>query len=111
MRTADLERLEQFYEGVLGFEVLVPAASREGSVWLDAGGAVLMLERGNEGEPGVAAGSMDLVAFAIGADEKGVWRARIEGAGVRIEAETAYTLYFRDPDGRRLAVSSYPLQG
>jgi hypothetical protein len=43
---------------------------------------------------------MELLAFAV--DDKEAWRARVE-----VEAETADTLYFRDPDGRRLAVSSY----
>ena len=71
-----------------------------GSVWLDAGDAVLMLERAGEGEPEVPAGAMDLVAFAV--DDKEAWRGRVS-----VEAETAHTLYFRDPDGRRVAVSSY----
>ena len=30
-----------------------------------------------------------------------------EAAGVRVEDRTEHTLYFRDPDGRRLGVSSY----
>jgi len=60
-----------------------------------------MLERAEPGEPPVPRGSMELLAFAV--DDKEAWRSRVE-----VEAETAHTLYFRDPDGRRLAVSSYP---
>ena len=105
MRTDDVERLQSFYVGVLGLSVR-PGA-RGGSVWLDAEGAVLMLERADVGEPGVMPGAMDLVAFTTGADTKEAWRTRIERAGVRIEAETVHTLYFRDPDGRRVAVSDY----
>jgi len=99
-RTADLPRLERYYVEGLGFAVLCRDEAR-GSVWLDAGGAVIMLERAEPGEPAIAAGSRELLAFAV--DDKEAWRAR-----VAIEAETLHTLYFRDPDGRRLAVSSYP---
>jgi catechol 2,3-dioxygenase-like lactoylglutathione lyase family enzyme len=99
-RTTDLVRLERFYCDVLGFVVLRRDDAR-GSVWLDAGGAVLMLERAVPDEPPLPDRSMELLAFAV--EDKEPWRSR-----VAVEAETAHTLYFRDPDGRRLAVSSYP---
>jgi catechol 2,3-dioxygenase-like lactoylglutathione lyase family enzyme len=99
LRTRDLPRLEQFYATVLGLRVVRRDDSR-GSVWLDAGGTVLMLERAGADEPEVPAGTRDLVAFAV--DDKETWRGR-----VAVEAETEHTLYFRDPDGRRVAVSSY----
>lgn len=101
MRTPDLARLEGFYAGTLGLPVLRRDGER-GSLWLDAGGTVLMLERAMPGEPPVPAGTLELVAFAV--DDKEAWRPRVE-----IEAETAHTLYFRDPDGRRVAVSDMDL--
>jgi glyoxylase I family protein len=138
LRTADLARLESFYVNVVGLAV-VPAAARAGPggdrVWLAAGTAVLMLERAGEGEgegegddegerEGVAPATMDLLAFAgddaendagaVGAKAHAsaieTWRARLASAGVRVEAETAHTLYFRDPDGRRVALSTHPLR-
>jgi catechol-2,3-dioxygenase len=105
MRTADVERLQSFYVGVLGFSVRQEA--RAGSVWLDADDVVLMIERAADGERAVTPGTMDLLAFTMGDDTKERWRERIERSGTRIEDETAYTLYFRDPDDRRIAVSSY----
>jgi catechol 2,3-dioxygenase-like lactoylglutathione lyase family enzyme len=99
LRTRDLPRLEQFYAAVLGLREVRRDDAR-GSVWLDAGGTILMLERAGADEPEVPAGTRDLVAFAV--DDKETWRAR-----VAVEAETEHTLYFRDPDGRRVAVSSY----
>jgi catechol-2,3-dioxygenase len=102
MRTTDLQRLEAFYAGTLGLTILRRDESR-GSVWLDAGGAVLMLERASEREPGPPAGSQELLAFAL--DEPATresWRAKLA-----VEAETEHTLYFRDPDGRRVALSTY----
>jgi catechol 2,3-dioxygenase-like lactoylglutathione lyase family enzyme len=102
LRTRDLARLDRFYATVLGLRVVRRDDAR-GSVWLDAGGTVLMLERAGADEPVVPAGTMDLVAFAV--DDKETWRNR-----VAVEAETEHTLYFRDPDGRRVAVSSYPFR-
>jgi catechol 2,3-dioxygenase-like lactoylglutathione lyase family enzyme len=99
LRTPDVARLERFYSGVLGLTVLRRDDAR-GSVWLDADGVVLMLEAADPNEPGVTPGTKDLVAFAVA--EKESWRARIV-----VEAETPHTLYFRDPDGRRVAVSTY----
>jgi catechol 2,3-dioxygenase-like lactoylglutathione lyase family enzyme len=107
MRTGDVARLERFYVAVLGLRVAKRDAAR-GSVWLEAGGAVVMLEPRREGEPEVATGSMELLAFAAG--EGGsleAWRERLAHAGVRVEESTAFTIYFRDPDGRRVAVSEY----
>ncbi len=100
-RTADLARLERFYVDVLGLAV---ARRSERSVWLEAGGTILMLERAEADEPAVPPGTMELVAFVASAAMK----ERLAAAGVPVEARTAYSLYFRDPDGRRLGISSYP---
>lgn len=99
-RTRDLVRLERFYADVLG---LLVTRRTERSVWLAAGTTILMLERAEEGEPEPAASSMELVAFAATAEV----RARLE-AHVPVEARTRYSLYVRDPDGRRIGLSSYP---
>ena len=66
-----------------------------------------MLEAAGPEEPPVAAQTRELLAFAADGEDKERWRARLEAAGVAVEAETAHTLYFRDPDGRRVGVSSY----
>jgi catechol 2,3-dioxygenase-like lactoylglutathione lyase family enzyme len=102
MRTRDVERLERFYTGVLGLSVVRRDDARQ-SVWLDAGGTMLMIERASEGEPAISPGSLELVAFAVATIEP--WRALLA-----VEAETAHTLYFRDPDGRRVAVSDYAFE-
>ena len=90
LRTRDLARLERFYVETLGFVV---TRRQEHSVWLAAGDAILMLERADEGEPAVPAGSKELVAFAIVRDEYAKYTHL-----VAVEARTASTIYFRDPD-------------
>jgi glyoxylase I family protein len=87
---------------VLG--LIVTRRSDGRSLWLDAGGTILMLEARDEGEPDVPVGSKELVAFAVSPEVL----ARVKEAGIAIEARTAYTLYVRDPDGRRIGLSTYP---
>jgi catechol-2,3-dioxygenase len=98
-------RLERFYTDALGLSV----ARRDGerSVWLRAGGTTLMIEQAEDAEPEVARGSKDLVAFGIEAEDVDRWRRVLEANAIAIEGETAFTLYFRDPDGRRIGLSHY----
>lgn len=107
-RTADLARLERFYEEVIGLEVLRRDGER--SAWLDAGGTILMLERSADGEPLVDPRSLELTCFGIEPSEHVAVVRRLEGAGVAVEGRTAYSIYFRDPDGRRIGVSSFPTE-
>lgn len=105
-RTGDLARLEHFYVHALGLAVVRRTESR--SVWLDAGGALVMLERADPGEPSPAPGAMDLVAFVVAPETRAFYTDKLTRAGVTIEGSTDFTLYVRDPDGRRIGLSSYP---
>jgi catechol 2,3-dioxygenase-like lactoylglutathione lyase family enzyme len=105
-RTPDLARLERFYVEALGLAVVRRQEGR--SVWLDAEGALLMLELSEGDETSPAPGSKELVAFAVAADSRASCTARLARVGVGVEASTDYTLYVRDPDGRRIGLSSYP---
>ena len=106
-RSGDIARLERFYVEVLGLAVLQRQERR--SVWLDAGGSIVMIELRDDGEAAHPAGSRELVAFAIAPDERSLVCGRLARAGVAVEAATEFTLYVRDPDGRRVGLSSYPL--
>ena len=105
-RTGDLAKLEGFYVGALG--LALTRRNEAGSVWLDAGGTIIMLELRDEGEAPVAL-SKELVAFTIAPDTHALVLARLAAAGVAVETSTAFTLYVRDPDGRRVGLSSYPV--
>lgn len=112
IRTHDIEACAGFYRDVLGLVERQRAHHADGSLralWLTIGPAVLMLEQATPGEPSPPPGSMELIAFAIGIDEREAWRDRLRSAGVRVEAETSFTLYFRDPEGRRIGLSCYRL--
>jgi catechol 2,3-dioxygenase-like lactoylglutathione lyase family enzyme len=105
-RTGDLAQLERFYVHALGLAVVRRTEGR--SVWLDAGGSLVMLEQAAPGEPSPAAGAMDLVAFEVAPETRALYTDRLARAGVALEGSTDFTLYFRDPDGRRVGLSSYP---
>jgi len=106
LRVADCERAVRFYAGVLGLAER-RRQENEGvlrAVWLEAGGAVLMLERGLRGRPG-AEGSGHVLAFAV--DDLAAWEARLAAGGVAVDDRTESTLYVCDPDGHRVALSVY----
>jgi catechol 2,3-dioxygenase-like lactoylglutathione lyase family enzyme len=104
LRTRDVDRLLAFYGEWFGFTIARDLRPR--SVWLALSGAVLMIERSEAEEPPVPVGTLELVAFRVTVEERQAIRARL---GDALEAATEHTLYFRDPDGRRVGVSSYPL--
>jgi catechol 2,3-dioxygenase-like lactoylglutathione lyase family enzyme len=108
LRTDDVAKLAAFYEGVVGLPV--EARNLPRSIWLRAGETLVMVELCGPDEPRVAARSMELIAFSVDASERDEARDRLSAAGVAIEEETGFTMYFRDPDGRRIALSHYPVE-
>lgn len=108
LRTHDVPRLTNFYREVIGLSVSragPSGTSAAARTWLEVSGIVLMIEPADEGEPLPARGSLDLLAFTAGPLEEA--EARCTRAGVAIEARTSFTLYIRDPDGRRIGLSVY----
>src|ERR1700690_3078072 len=62
MRTKRVTEVVRFYRDLFAFDVLRKSAR---SVWLDAGGTILMIERAEPGEPPIARGTLELVAFGV----------------------------------------------
>jgi glyoxylase I family protein len=112
----DLERVAAFYRDLLGLcEVSRhhEPGRRLRSIWLDLGGAVLMIEQTEEpARPvqGIGAGPF-LLALAVGPAERVALERSLAMAGFPVEARTEHTVYLRDPEGNRVALSSYPLRG
>lgn len=104
----DLERSRTFYVDVLGLREL--GRPRDGAVWLDCAGAVLMLERA-DGAPvadefRTQRAGLHLLALAITPDERAAWEARLAALGAAVIERTAHTLYVRDPEGNRIGLST-----
>lgn len=110
LRVADPARSASFYAGLLGLTERARHHDPDGalrSVWLEAEGLLLMLEKRLAGE-GPETGSGHLLAFAV--DDLAGWESRLAAAGAIVHGRTAHTLYFCDPDGHRLGVSTFPLE-
>lgn len=108
-RTDDIRALAAFYRDLLGLEVVRDAAPH--ALWLGLGGdAVLMIETRANDEPAVPAGTMELVAFRVSVEQRDAVARRARERGC-FDGETAFTVYLRDPDGRRVGVSTYDLAG
>lgn len=104
LRTADINALAAFYVEVLG---LVIVRRQAHSVWLGLGLARLMIEQASADEPPFDRQSLEMFALHIDPSERPIIKDRLERLGVAVESETEQTTYFRDPDGRRVGVSSY----
>ena len=99
LRTNRRRALERFYGETLGLPTIQKTTR---STWLDAGGTIVMIEKRGRGEPAIPKGSLELLAFAVTKRAHAALRKKLA-----IEASTEFTSYFRDPDGRRVAVSHY----
>lgn len=110
----DVERVAAFYRDRLGLTELRRHRAEDGalrSIWLDLGGAILMVER--SGAParrveGVGRGPF-LMAVRCTAAERERLEQALEEAGHPIEDRTDFTSYTRDPEGNRVAVSCYEM--
>jgi len=110
-RTHRLRHVVRFYCTVLGLAIVREQRLPRGkirSVWLAADRTILMIEAAGADEPGIPPMSNELVAFGVGKRDVASLRKRVARHRVRIEAETEHTVYFRDPDGRRVALTTYP---
>ena len=105
LRTTDVAALAAFYREVFGFALVREVAPR--SLWLGlGGGAVLMIEAREAGETAAAPGSMELIAFRVDRETRASIGRKAREFGC-YDGETAFTVYLRDPDGRRLGASTY----
>ena len=112
----DVERVAAFYHDLLGLREVCRHHEPGGalrSIWLDLGGPVLMIEQTEEPArrvQGVGAGPF-LLALAAAPSERRVLEKSLGASGFPVDSRTEHTIYFRDPEGNRVALSNYPLPG
>lgn len=109
----DVERLALFYARMFGLAELARHRDADGalrSIWLDLGGAILMIERTDQPSrsvEGIGAGPF-LLAFRVSPSERWRLERALEQEGLPIDGRTGFTSYSRDLDGNRIAVSHHP---
>jgi catechol-2,3-dioxygenase len=109
----DVERVAAFYRDHLALAECARHHHEDGtlrSIWLDMGAAILMIEKTTEPPRrcDIGAGPF-LLAFRVVEADRARVEASLASAGVAVESRTAFTSYFRDPEGNRVAISHYPL--
>jgi len=112
-----LEDVASFYREVLALPEIERHHGPDGrlrSVWLDVGGGgFLALERVDtppSPDPAFRDGRPGPFLFALRIDraDRARIRAELERRGLPLVHETRWTLYVRDPEGNRVALSHHP---
>lgn len=114
----DVRALADFYRDVFELDEVCEHRREDGSlrsVWLKLESGVLMIEHlETQGAPkrheGIAPGVF-LLAFGVSEQDLPRYEARLEERGLSIESRTKHTVYARDPEENRVALSTYPLFG
>jgi catechol 2,3-dioxygenase-like lactoylglutathione lyase family enzyme len=112
---SDVAALAAFYKDVFSLPELDRFRYQDDrlrSIWLDMNGTILMVEHTDEAPRhvrGVGSGPF-LLAFQIEPSEHDGFVSALAERNIDVEEETEYTTYFRDPEGNRVAVSSYPFE-
>jgi catechol 2,3-dioxygenase-like lactoylglutathione lyase family enzyme len=106
LRVTNCSASARFYSQAFSLREIRRAGDDTGlrAVWLDAGGAVLMLERAIRGQ-GAPEGSGHVLVFPCADLDAAI--AHLEGLGIAVTDRTASTLYVEDPDGHRAGLSVY----
>jgi glyoxylase I family protein len=116
IQVRDVEKVTAFYREVLGLSELKRHYRSDGSlrsVWVGVpGGGFLALEEvSGEPEPGPFRNErpgLFLLALRIAKAERARAVEALGRAGVAVEHETKWTVYVRDPEGNRVALSHHP---
>jgi glyoxylase I family protein len=116
IQVRDVEKVTAFYREVLGLSELKRHYRSDGSlrsVWVGVpGGGFLALEEvSGEPEPGPFRSErpgLFLLALRIPKAERARAVEALGRAGVAVEHETKWTVYVRDPEGNRVALSHHP---
>jgi catechol-2,3-dioxygenase len=110
----DVVNLANFYAQAFELSVLqthLHEDRRIRSVWLDLSPGVLMIEHTEDEQrsvQGVGSGFF-LIAFQVFETEKEACSQRIVTAGGKIDGRSEHSIYARDLENNRIAISSYAL--
>lgn len=116
IQARDVERVTAFYRDVLGFPELTRHVRADGSlrsVWVGVPGGGFLAVEAVEGAPEALPfrherPGLHLVAFRIRREARARTVEALRAAGLALEHETRWTVYVRDPEGNRVALSHHP---
>ncbi len=117
MSVRDVERAAQWYIDVLGFERRYEGMWDGIPVFIGKGTTAIALfpVRSNEISTSATRGEVQMLHLAFRANRKNFLAAQdeLKQRGVRFEFqdhEISHSIYFQDPDGHRLEITTYELE-
>ncbi|MFL5343749.1 MAG: VOC family protein [Hyalangium sp.] len=116
LQARDVERVTAFYRDLLGFPELTRHHRPDGSlrsIWVGVPGGAFLAIESVEGEPEQAPFRHErpgllMLAFRIPRASRSAAVQAFLRVGVHLEHETRWTIYVRDPEGNRVALSHHP---
>ncbi|MBJ6765823.1 VOC family protein [Myxococcaceae bacterium JPH2] len=116
IQARDVERVTAFYRDLLGFPELTRHRRPDGSlrsIWVGVPGGAFLAIEAVEGAPPELPFRHEhpgllMLAFRIPRGERAEAVETLARAGVPLEHETRWTVYVRDPEGNRVALSHHP---
>ena len=113
----DVERSANWYVEVIGFERLHEGMWNGIPVFIGKGNTAIALFplRDNDSKPAARTSKIRMLHLAFRADRENFLAAQKElrGRGIKFEFqdhEISHSIYFRDPDGHELEVTTYELE-
>jgi catechol 2,3-dioxygenase-like lactoylglutathione lyase family enzyme len=112
---ADVERSINWYRDILGLERRHPEWGTAPAMMCAGETCVALFSRQGAPEPAPGRGAVAMRHLAFRVDRPGFERAQAElrerGIGFEsMDHETAHSIYFADPDGHRLEITTYELR-
>ena len=118
MSVRDVERSAQWYIDVLGFERRYEGMWEGIPVFIGKGATSIALfpARSHEGSASAGQGGVRMLHLAFGATRKSFLAAQeeLKQRGIKLEFqdhEISHSIYFSDPDGHQLEITTYDLEG
>lgn len=118
----DPASLSAFYVALFEFEIIIDSNNHpESSVWLLLNqNILLMIEKQNtisqidikthaniKQEFAIKNPGFFLFSLSIKESDRELWKKKINALNVDVELESEFSIYFRDPENNRIALSSF----
>ena len=105
-RCNDYQRVSLFYKNL--FKLKEIFSQQEYSVWLKGSDdLVFMFEKAAPEEARPESNNHELICFYAKTNEKKAMIDELKSQNIEIESQTEKTIYFRDPENRKIGISDF----